>query len=132
VEQRPKVVSAFYKNGHNYQRDYGVEVHTLGNQIMRWWAVICPPVGVPSIRFAGPTGVCTLVVLMSWWCTRLKAKSNRECADCLRTLKDIDRVLLTAIGDIKNRPTASTLPQPRKRVNSERLAPRKRRRPGNV
>ena len=130
----------FYKNGHNYQKDYGIEARTLGHQIMSWWAEICLA-GVLGVQFGGPTGICTLAVLMSWWCVRLKEKLDEECTDCLRILKDIDKVLLMAIDNIKSHPATSTLTlpstapppsQPRKRVNSEHMSPRKRTRSSRV
>jgi len=107
---------------------------------MKWWAEICL-VGVSGVQFGGPTGICTLVVLMSWWCVRLKEKPDEEQADCLHILKDIDKVLLTAIDNIKNHPATSTFTsssaapppsQPRKRVNSEHMSPRKRTRSSRV
>ncbi|KAF9791998.1 hypothetical protein BJ322DRAFT_1015928 [Thelephora terrestris] len=118
--KRPAVIRAFHKNRHSYQRDYGVDVYTLGGEIMEWWAEICPPRG-PGVKFGGPTGIYTLIVLMSWWCALLEGKPQKEHADCLRILKDIDRVLLTTINNIKSCPTASTsiLPQPRKREGLE-------------
>ena len=136
MEKRPAVVRMFYKNGHNYRKDYGVGIDTLGSQIMEWWAEISPPSGVPSIRFGGPMGIYSLVVLMSWWCTRLKDKSDEERVDCLRLLKDIDRVLSTTVNDMKSHRTSSTFilspttpplsSQLRKRVISEEMTPRKR------
>lgn len=102
VTKRPAVVHLFFKNAHNYRKDYGVEVHTLGRQTMEWWSEICPPGGVQNVWFGGPTGICTVIVLISWWCAQLKARPEREHIDCLRTLKDVDRVLLAAIKDIRS------------------------------
>ena len=109
---------------------------------MEWWAEICPPVG-PGVKFGGPTGIYTLTVLMSWWCALLKDKPERERTDCLRILEGVDRVLSTAINDMKNHPTTSTstltsstatiLPsRPPKRGNSEDTSQRKRVRSGGV
>lgn len=131
TERRPAVIRLFHKNAHNYKRDYGVEVHTLGHQIMGWWSEICPPDGVPNIKFGGPTGIYALVVLMSWWCSLLKNKPDEEHTDCLRTLEDIDRVLQMAIKDIKNQPEtlSPTTPLPsqsRKRANTEETTSQKR------
>ena len=133
---RPAVVRLFYKNGHNYRKDYGVEVHTLGRQIKEWWAEIYPPNGSPSIQFGGPTGIYSLVVLVLWWCRLLGAKPDEERVDCLRALEDIDRAFVAAIEDIERRPTStSTLlsptppppsSQPRKRAGSEGRLPQKR------
>jgi len=122
----------FHKYAHKYEREYELEVYTLGHEIMEWWSEICPPGGVPSVRFGGPTGVYSLVVLMTWWCVLLKSKPDEEHADCLRTLTDIDRVLMAAINGFGNRSTTSTpmfSPTPsqlHKRVNTEELLPRKR------
>lgn len=98
---------------------------------MGWWSEICPPDGVPNIKFGGPTGIYALVVLMSWWCSLLKNKPDEEHTDCLRTLEDIDRVLQMAIKDIKNQPEtlSPTTPLPsqsRKRANTEETTSQKR------
>ena len=45
----PAVIRVFHKNAHNYEKNYGVGVHTLGGQIMEWWAEICPPHG-PGVK----------------------------------------------------------------------------------
>lgn len=135
---RPAVVALFYKNGHRYRKDYGIEAHTLGDQIMQWWSEISPPGGVPSVRFGGPTGIYSLVVSVSWWCTLLKSRPSREHTDCLRTLTDIDRALLEAITKSSDHPAASssTSPpppsQPRKRTNSGEMPAPKRKRSGQV
>lgn len=119
-----------------------MEVHTLGRQIMEWWSEISPPGRVPRIRFGGPTGIYSLVVLLSWWCKLLKDRSGKEHADCLRILTDVDYAMLAAINDIENHPTTPTLTlsltsppppsQPRKRGNSEEMSPRKRKRSSQV
>ena len=142
IASRPVVIRLFLKNAHNYDKNYGINVHTLGCQITEWWAELSPPSGAPSIRFGGPTGVYTLVVLLSWWCLMVKVKPVGEHADCLRTLADVNRVLLTEIEKMKNHPAASTStllsptsPSPsqsRKRGNTEELSPRKRTRSGRA
>jgi len=140
--KRPAVMPLFHKNAHSYKKDYGVEVHTLGRQIMGWWSEISPRGGVPNIRFGGPTGVYSLVVLLSWWCTLLKARPSEEHVDCLRTLTDVDHALSVVIGDIENHsttPTSMLSPtsppppsQPRKRANPGETSPRKRHRSARV
>ena len=139
MNNRPKVIPKFYKNGHKYQKDYGVNIHTLGHQIGEWWTEICPPGGKPSIKFGGPTGIYTIVVLMLWWCSLLAAQPDSEHVDCLRTLEDIDRAFVEEINDIKGHSAAGTSmllspttpppsSQPRKRANSGEMLPWKRRR----
>ena len=140
MAKRPAVMRLFHKNAHNYQKDYSVEVHTLGRQIVEWWDELCPPGKTPSVRFGGPTGVYSLIVLMSWWCTLLKTRPDNERTDCLCMLTDIDRVLLTTIGNIRSHVTTSASmlsspcpSQPLKRANSrETTLPQKRKRPGRV
>ena len=124
IMERPRVIGTFIKNAHNYRKDYNIEVHNLGHQIMGWWGEICPPGGAPRIQFGGSTGVYTLIVLLSWWCRLLKVKPRGEHADCLRTLTDVDRVLLVAINAI---PTTSPPPpsQPQKQPASPEMLPRK-------
>ena len=85
--------------------------------------------------FGGPTGIYTLIVLVSWWCSSLSTKPDGEHADCLRTLDDIDRVLKTAINNIVGQPgTTSTAisttlplptPQSYKRANPGETSSRK-------
>lgn len=136
------MVRAFLKNGHHYTRDYGVNANTLGIEIMRWWEEISTAEGVVNVRFGGPTGIYTLVVLMSWWCKQLKGKPESELVDCLLTLEDIDRAFLSAIHDINSPspaapslngsppggPTVPPTPQPRgcKRSTPGELPSRKR------
>lgn len=108
------MVKQFYKDAHNYRKDYGLEVHTLGRQITTWWSDICPPNEEPRVRFGGLTGISTFVVLLSWWCSQLRNKPKREQADCLSILEDVDRVFLETINDIKN-PSAVLAPAPRPR-----------------
>ena len=136
---RPAVVPTFYKNGHNYRKDYGVEAHTLGRQIREWWVEICHPNGRSSVQFGGPTGIYSLVVLITWWCKLLRAKPDAEHVECIRALEDIDRALVAAINDIKHRATSTTLlspttpppsSQPRKRAGSEVRLSQKRMRSG--
>ena len=141
MAKRPAVVRLFHKNGHNYRKDYGVDVHTLGLQVREWWAEICPPNEVPAVRFGGPTGIYTIVVLLSWWRSLLPPKPDGEHADCLHTLEDVDRVFVATINNIKTRRTvtpsatsSSTAPPPpsqlRKRANSGETSPQKRTRSG--
>lgn len=140
---RPPVVHLFLKNAHNYKKDYSVDIHTLGRQTVQWWGEICPPSGAPKVRFGGPTGIYTLVVLLSWWCLLVRTKPVHEHADCLRTLTDVNHTLLTAVDGLKSHPTASAsallppasppLPsQSRKRANIEEVSSRKRTRSGKV
>ena len=127
MTKRPPVIPLFYKHAHNYRRDYNVKVQTLGHQIEGWWSEICSG-ATPSVRFGGPTGIYTVIVLMSWWCTLLKDEPIEQQADCLRTLAHIDCVLLTAINEIKAHLTTSTSLSSTKRKNSEDVAPKKRKR----
>lgn len=128
---RPDVVPKFLKNAHNYRKDYKIEVHTLGHQIMKWWGEICPPGGVPRIQFGGSSGVYTLVVLLSWWCRLLKVRPHGEHADCLRILADVDRVLLAAINEIRDCTAVPTPPsRSQKRPAPTETLPRKRTRSG--
>ena len=135
--KRPAVVRLFHKNGHNYRKDYHLAVRTLGRQVMEWWSELCPPGGVLSIQFGGPTGIYTIVVLLSWWCSMLKPHPENERADCLRTLIDVNRALLAAVNHLKHQvastpafsPTTPPPPsQPRKRANTTDLSPGNRKR----
>ena len=100
-QNRPQVLATFFKNGHRYTKDYQLNAKSLGAETMRWWEGIKGSVG-----FGGPTGIYTLVVLVSWWCTLLKGQPNGELADCLRALEDINAVFLSVIRNMNNeRPT---------------------------
>ena len=97
MKNRPHVLSAFFKNGHNYKKDYGLKVESLGKETMCWWEEIKTTDGATNVRFGGPTGIYVLVVLMSWWCSLLKDQPDDKLTDCLRTLEDIDCVILSAL-----------------------------------
>lgn len=133
------VIRAFIKNAHNYSRNYGLDAHTLGQEVTKWWAEICSPGASLGVQFGGPTGIYILVVLMSWWCLLLETEPIGARADCLRMLEDVDRALQTAINNLKlkkqSRATTmlfspSTPPpssQPRKRMNAEEAPPHPKR-----
>jgi len=135
---RPKVVSAFYKNGHNYRKDYELEAKTLGADIIAWWDEI----KASNLYFGGPTGTYTLIVLVTWWGLLLKGRPNGDTSDYLRTLDDIDRTILSVVDSRKTPPGKSTprmpmvaeTPQPRgsKRAASDEGTSRKRLRAGGV
>jgi hypothetical protein len=141
TQNRPQILSVFFKNGHNYKKNYKLEAKSLGGEIMCWWEEIKISNVTVNVRYGGPTGVYTLVVLVSWWCLLLKGQPDNELVDCLRTIEDIDRVISSAIHNTSNQPPiapsragspSSTLtpaaPQPRgsKRVIPEEVSSRKR------
>ena len=121
---------------------------------MEWWAEISPFADVPCIAFGGPTGIYSLVVLLSWWCALLKTRPVEEHTDCLRTLTDIGRDLSRVVTEIRNvnriiaeaeaedpvtstsmslSPTSPPPPsQSRKRANPGEASSRKRARSGKV
>lgn len=70
LRKRPKVIPAFYKNGHNYRKDYGLKLKakTLDAEIIAWWGEI----KASGLYFGGPVGTYGLIVLMTWWCSLLK------------------------------------------------------------
>ena len=103
---------------------------------MSWWSELCPPGEPPKVRFGGPIGISTLTILLSWWCAELVTRPDGEHVDCLRTLADVDRVLLEVINDIKRGPTTSNptpsppapTPQSPEQADSTTMPPRKRKR----
>lgn len=105
-EGRPKVLSRFYKNAHNYKKDYGLEANALGAEIMGWWG----EVKSAGVRVGGPTGISSLVVLMCWWCSLLKGRPSHELTDCLRTLDDIDCTISSALRAMAGQPRATPTP----------------------
>jgi hypothetical protein len=145
LRNRPQVLSMFFKNGHNYTKNYQLEAKSLGAEITCWWEEI-----KTSAHFGGPTGVYTFIVLVSWWSSLLKGRPDDELADCLCILEDADRVILSAIHNASDQPpavsppTESSLtvspvpaplaPQPRgsKRGIAEGQPPRKCLRPGTT
>ena len=94
---------------------------------MKWWAEICPPYG-SGVCFAGPTGIYSFVILLTWWCKLLKGKPAGQQQDCLRVLKEVDQALLVAVNNIKNRSAVSisTPSKAPKRSNPEAESSRKR------
>lgn len=100
MENRPKVVPAFFKTGHRYEAKYGLVEETLRPGVINWWAEIKSA----GTYFGGPTGIYSIVVLMIWWGLLLKAQPSAELADYLHTLEDIDCTILSVIH---NTPTAS-------------------------
>ena len=137
TQKRPEVLRVFFKHGHNYKRDYGLKAGTFGAEIMNWWGEIKSA----NVCFGGPTGMYTLVVLMSWWCSLLKGRPNDELSDCFRTLDDIDCTILSTIRNMAGQPsptipvsTVSPTPPLRgtKRTMSDKQSSRKRLRTGRV
>ena len=74
---------------------------------MAWWDEVK---SAGAVRFGGPTGIYTIVVLMSWWCSLLKGRPNNELFDCLRTLDDIDSSILSAIRMATVQPSPAPTP----------------------
>jgi len=103
---------AFFKNGHNYKKDYGLKATTLGADIVQWWDEIRSTGNTANVYSGGPTGIYTIVVLMCWWCTLLKGHPDTELTDCLRILEEIDCAILMAVHNIENQPTKSPLDKP--------------------
>ena len=114
-QKQPDILRIFYKNGHQYMKDYGLKAKALGARIMCWWEEVKSTGSTVNVQFGGPTGVYNLVVLMSWWCSLLKGRPDNELSDCLHTLNDIDCVILSAIHNTVQPPRPSTTPpaQPR-------------------
>lgn len=103
------MIYTFFKNGHNYKKDYGLEATTLGTDIAEWWDQIK---STESVCSGGPIGVYVIVVLMCWWCKLLRGQPDVERTDYLRILEEINRAILTAVHNTKNRPTKSSLDEP--------------------
>ena len=131
TQKRPVVLRVFFKHGHKYKRDYELEAGSFGAEIMNWWEEIKSA----DVCFGGPTGMYTLVVLMTWWCSLLKGHPNDKLSDYFRTLDDIDRTILSAIRNMASQPspaipasTISPTPPPRgtKRTISDEPSSRKR------
>lgn len=99
----PQVLSTFFKNRHNYKKNYQLELDPLGSGIMHWWEEL-----KTSVHFGGPTGIYTFIVMVTWWSSLLKGRPDNELANYLRTLEDVDRVLLSAIRNTTNQSPASS------------------------
>lgn len=140
ITKRPSVIPLFFKYAHNYKKDYRLDANTLGPQIMAWWAEICSEGETPGVCYGGPSGIYSLVVLMSWWCALLKEEPEHKRIDLNLTLTNIDAVFQLAIDEIasgadntSSSPPAPTPPpssQPRKRAGSTATSPQKRLRSG--
>lgn len=128
------MIPLFYKNGHNYRKDYGLEAEILGPKVMTWWAEICSEGESSGVQFGGPTGIYSLVVLLTWWCALLKDEPNHKHIDCLVTIANVEVVLRLTVDELESSAIiASVTPTPapppssqlRKRGSSE-TPPRKR------
>lgn len=110
MDRRLKIIPIFYKSGHSYKKNFGLKAKPLGTEIMGWWEEIKGTGGTINVRFGGPTGIYTLVVLMSWWCSLLKGQPDNELANCLHTLDDIDRTILSVVCDVGRQPPTALSP----------------------
>ena len=107
MKTRPGVIHDFYKNGHCYRRNYALDsAHSLGRSILTWWDEISE---VGHVRFGGPCGIYTLVVLTTWWCCLLAGKPKSECADYLSFVQQFNHAILESISP-SGQSGASTLP----------------------
>ena len=105
--KRPKVLRLFFKNAHKYTKNYELDAESLGTDTMSWWEEIKAK---GSVRFGGPTGMYSLVVLMTWWCSLLEGRPDNELIDCLRTIEEIDNAILSVVRNTNS--PSPTLPSP--------------------
>ena len=115
MDNRLKVIGLFFKNHHNYMKNYELEAKSLSAGIMSWWEELKTTKGGMSTNFGRPTGIYTLIVLMSWWCSLLKGRPDNELVNCLRTIEDVDRAILSAVCSLPPPPpgVSTTLPTPK-------------------
>ena len=73
---------------------------------MRWWKEVKPA----GVCFGGPTGVYSIIVLMSWWCSLLKGQPDDKLTDFLHVIDDIDQVILSSIQGITGQPCPTSAP----------------------
>lgn len=66
TRNHPAVLSAFFKNSHNYKKNYKLEVETLDAEVMLWWEEIKVPNMVANVHFGGPTRIYNIIILVSW------------------------------------------------------------------
>ncbi|KAF9782108.1 hypothetical protein BJ322DRAFT_1110992 [Thelephora terrestris] len=123
TKNRPQVLAVFFKNGHSYRKNYKLEAKSLGGQIMRWWEEMKISNATDNVRYGGPTGVYTLIVLVSWWSSLLAGQPENELTDCLRTVEDIDRAILSAIRAPNDQPPATPSPAGSSPTTSPALTP---------
>jgi len=98
---------AFFKNGHNYKKDYALKATTLGADIAQWWGEINSTGNTTDVCFGGPTGIYTIIVLMCWWSILLKGQPDAGQTDYLRTLEEIDCAVFAVVRDARNQSTTS-------------------------
>lgn len=127
-QKRPDVLRVFFKNGHKYLKDYGLKASTLGSDIGQWWDELVSAGDFTAVCVGGPTGISTLVVLMSWWSKLLKGYPDAKLADFHRVLEDIDNTMVAAVLDVRGQPSVSGPPSARgaKRAVLEEPLSRKR------
>ena len=105
---------------------------TLGPDIIQWWDELKSASNTMNIFFGGPTGIYTVIVLMSWWSALLNDRPDSELTDFVRILDEINRAILAAIQNARVKTPAQSLrsapPQARgtKRTISEEPSSRKR------
>ena len=119
------MVATFLKNGHSYGRDYHVEADSLGREISTWWDGVS---GTAHVGFGGPTGVYTMVVLMAWWCSLLKDRSDPDRANYVVLVDKLNRAILEAVppagefgaGSSSTVDVSPTSPPPPSQYNQKR------------
>lgn len=96
MQNRPKVVSAFYKSGHKYERSYELEANSLGREILSWWDEISRN---DLVDVGGPTGICTMIVLASWWSKLLGKDPQSDLTQFSTFIDDFNRAILKVTDD---------------------------------
>lgn len=88
------MIATFLKNGHSYTRDYRIEFDSLGREISAWWEEIS---GNAHVGFGGPTGIYTMVVLISWWCSFLENQPASDRSPYNHIVEKLNSAILEAI-----------------------------------
>lgn len=123
------MIATFLKNGHNYKRDYHIEVNSLSREVSTWWDEISE---TAQVGFGGPTGIYTMVVLMSWWCSFLENQSGSDRSAYNLIVDKLNSAILEAVSCANQsgaEPSSNSGSPHAKRTRVEEpLSPRKKQR----
>ena len=62
-----------------------------------WWSEISK---ADCIGVGGPTGIYTMVVLMTWWCSLLKGRPDSQHTEYTVMVEQLNRAILAAVSHV--------------------------------
>lgn len=98
---------AFFKSGHKYEKNYGLDAGSPCSEVLTWWDEISTKGCVDT---GGPTGIYTMVVLASWWSQLLEKDPLSDRTEFTTFVNTFNHAILEAIDDHTSEP--SNTPEP--------------------